>query len=55
MDADLESKIDREAMRLHTAETPGERRMAWDELKRLHELRSPERIRDMEDEKGLRP
>lgn len=53
VDADLESQIDRQALLLHTVDTPGERRMAWDELRRLHSLRSPQRIEEMEDERGL--
>lgn len=52
-DRDLEFLIDEQALRLHTVDTPNERRMAWDELRRLHTMRSPERIRDMEEERGL--
>lgn len=52
-DAELEARIDTLAIRLHTAETPGERRVAWSELRRLHALRSSERVQEMEEEKGL--
>ena len=51
---DLEQRIDYQALLLHTAATPDERRSAWDELKRLHALRTPERIEEMERERGIR-
>lgn len=51
---DLESRIDLQALLLHTAPTPDERRAAWDELTRLHAMRSPQRIAEMEGEAGLR-
>lgn len=53
-DDDLERQIDYQALLLHTAPTPNERRTAWEELRRLHALRSPERVEQMEREAGLR-
>lgn len=50
---DLEARIDQQALLLHTAPTPDERRAAWFELTRLHALRSPQRIAEMEGEAGL--
>ena len=50
---DLESRIDHQVLLLRTGNTPAERRSAWSELQRLHALRSPERIREMEEERGL--
>jgi len=50
----LEQRIDHQVLILHTATTPAERRAAWAELTRLHALRSPERISQMERERGLR-
>lgn len=49
----LEERIDHQALLLHTAPTPEERRAAWEELKRLHAMRTPRRVRQMEDEAGL--
>jgi hypothetical protein len=51
---DLERRIDHQALLLHTAPTPAERRAAWAELRRLHAMRSPERIDAMERERALR-
>lgn len=51
---ELENRIDYQAMLLHTAETPDERRAAWSELTRLHAMRSPARIEQMESTAGLR-
>lgn len=53
-DAELERRIDFQAGLIATALTPDEQRSAWEELKRLHGLRSPERIEQMERERGLR-
>jgi hypothetical protein len=52
-DADLEFRIDAAALRLHTAPTPDERKTAWAELRRLHALRTPERVAQMEIQRGL--
>lgn len=51
---ELENRIDYQAMLLHTAATQDERRAAWGELTRLHAMRSPARIEQMESEAGLR-
>lgn len=53
-DEGLERRIDYQALLLHSAPTPAERRTAWSELKRLVAQRSPERIARMEREQGLR-
>lgn len=53
LDAELERRIDLQALLLHTVKTPAERATAWSELKRLHTLRSPQRIAQMEREAGL--
>jgi hypothetical protein len=50
----LEQSIDFQALMLCTAETPEQRRLAWDELLRLRALRTAERIEQMERERGLR-
>jgi hypothetical protein len=52
-DTDLEYRINAIAMRLGTAPTPDERRVAWSELCRLHALRSPETVSKMEGDRGL--
>jgi hypothetical protein len=54
VELDLESQIDWQAHQLHTAKTPDERRVAWDRLKRLHSLRTPEHVEQMELARGLR-
>jgi hypothetical protein len=54
VDADLERRIDFEAGLLAIAQTPAEQTSAWEELKRLVAQRSPERIEQMETERGLR-
>jgi hypothetical protein len=51
---DLENRIDHQAMLLHTAATPAERRAAWCELTRLHGMRSPARVEQLENAAGLR-
>lgn len=53
-DQELEALIDREALLLHTAQTPKERRAAWSELCRLVAQRSPDQVAHMEAERGLR-
>lgn len=53
-DEELERMIDREAFLLHTAKTPEERCAAWIQLTKLHAMRSPVRIEQMEREAGLR-
>lgn len=54
VDIDLEEQIDRAASLTHSAPTPEERRTAWERLKTLHAMRSPECIARMERERGLR-
>lgn len=51
--ADLEQRIDYQALLLHTADTPEKRRAAWNELVRLHSLRSADRVEEMEKQQGL--
>jgi hypothetical protein len=53
-DAELESRIDFQRGLLATAQTPDEKTSAWDEMKRLIDLRSPEQVERMERERGLR-
>lgn len=50
---DLEYRIDQQALLLATVKTQEERAAAWGELQRLHKLRSPERVAEMEREQGL--
>ena len=52
-DLDLENRIDAAALLLHTAPTPDERRAAWETLKHLVALRTPQRVAQMEAERGL--
>jgi hypothetical protein len=54
VELDLESQIDWNAHRLHTAPTPEERRAAWDRLKALHAMRTKEKVESMEVAAGLR-
>jgi len=51
---ELENRIDHQAMLLHAAATPDERRTAWSELTRLHGLRSAKRVEQLEAAAGLR-
>lgn len=53
-DRDLEDRIYHAALLLHTAPTPDERRTAWETLKHLVEQRTPQRVEEMEIERGLR-
>jgi hypothetical protein len=50
----LESRIDQQALLLHTAPTVVERKQAWAELSRLVALRSSDRVAQMERDRGLR-
>ena len=53
-DAELEGRIDHQADLLREDRSPDENRATWLELTRLHALRSPKRIEQMERERGLR-
>ena len=53
-DRRLERSIQIASLEAYSAQTPEERRTAWERLKRLIAQRSPERVREMEIEKGLR-
>lgn len=53
LDVDLEARIDLAALRLATTADPGIRRAAWADLSSLVKQRSPERVREMERERGL--
>jgi hypothetical protein len=53
-DADLERRIDHQAWLIANVSTEAEQRSAWGELKRLHAMRSPERVAQLEREQGLR-
>lgn len=53
-DAELEARIDRERLALLLAQTPAEQRAAWAEFTRLINMRSPQRVEQMERERGLR-
>jgi hypothetical protein len=44
----LEQRIDYEARLLHTVNTPEERRMVWETLKKLIAQRSPAQVARME-------
>jgi hypothetical protein len=51
---DLERRIDDQAALLREGRSPDENRATWLELTRLHALRSPERVAQMEREQGIR-
>lgn len=53
VELNLESQIDWQVHVLATATTPEERKAAWSQLKRLHAMRTPERVAEMEREAGL--
>jgi hypothetical protein len=53
-DIDLERQIDFQAGLITTALTRDEKVAAEDELRRLHSMRSPERVEQMEREAGIR-
>lgn len=54
-DRRLERSIQIASLEAYASQSPEERRTAWERLKRLIAQRSPERVREMEIEKGLRP
>lgn len=51
---DLEARIAQQAALLREDRSPDENRVTWLELTRLHAMRSPRRIQEMEIEAGLR-
>ena len=53
-DQRLERSIEVASLEFHCSQSPEERRTAWERLKRLIAQRSPERVREMEEKKGLR-
>lgn len=53
-DAELEQRIDHQAWLIANVSTEAEKTSAWHELKRLHAMRSPERVEQMEREMNLR-
>jgi hypothetical protein len=54
VELDLESQIDWNAHQLHTAPTPEERAAAWERLKKLHQMRTPEKAEELERARGIR-
>ncbi len=53
-DRRLERSIEIASLAFHCAQTSEERRSAWERMRRLIAQRSPERVREMEEKKGLR-
>ena len=53
-DERLERSIEIASLEFHCSKTSDERRTAWERLRSLIAQRSPERVREMEIEKGLR-
>ena len=53
-DRRLERSIEVASLEFHCAQSPEERRTAWERMRSLIAQRSPERVREMEIEKGLR-
>lgn len=53
-DQRLERSIQIASLEAYAAQSPEERRTAWERMRRLIAQRSPERVREMEIEKGLR-
>lgn len=54
-DRRLERSIEIAGLECHCAQSPEERRKAWERMRQLIAQRSPERVREMEIEQGLRP
>jgi hypothetical protein len=54
-DAELERLIDFQHGLMVTSLTPAEQTSAWEEMKRLIAMRSPERVEQMERDAGLAP
>ena len=53
-DARLERSIQIASLEAYAAQSPEERRTAWERMRNLIAQRSPERVREMEIKKGLR-
>ena len=53
-DARLERSIQIASLEAYAAQSPEERRTAWERMRNLIAQRSPERVREMEERKGLR-
>ena len=53
-DQRLERSIEVASLEFHCAQNSDERRAGWEHMRRLIAQRSPERVREMEIEKGLR-
>ena len=53
-DAELERRIAFQAGLIAISITPAEQMAAWEEFKRLHAMRSPERVDELEREQRLR-
>jgi len=54
VDLDLESQISFQSRVLAQAQTPEEKRSAWERFKQLHSMRSPEQVERIEIWRGLR-
>jgi hypothetical protein len=54
VDAELEQRIELQAALLREDRSPDENRATWLELTRLHAMRSPEQVEQMERDQGLR-
>ena len=52
-DAELEDAITTSSLQFIAAKTPSERRKIWNAHKKLLEQRSEQKVREMEEEKGL--
>lgn len=52
-DAALEARIETAKLQMLYARTPAERGRRMDELRRLVAMRSPERVKEMEKERGM--
>ena len=50
-DARLEKNIEIASLEFHCAQTPEERRIAWERMRSLISQRSPERVRELEERK----
>jgi hypothetical protein len=54
LDEDLEQRINWALLRWQSAKGPTEIRKAYHEFKRLVAMRSPKKVRELEEERGLR-